>query len=55
MDLKGIWHEDWIQLAQSTVAGSCEFGNEPLGSVQWDGLHVHLSISFSRLLRGVTY
>jgi hypothetical protein len=55
MDLRGIWPEDWIQLAQSSVAGCCEFCNEPWGSVQWDGLPDHLSISFSPLLRGVSY
>ena len=25
---------DWIELAQGQVAGTCESGNEPLGSVK---------------------
>jgi hypothetical protein len=50
MDLKEIWCEDSIRLAQGSVAGCYEFGDEPCGSLEGD-----LSISFIALLHGVSY
>ena len=36
MDLQevGCWDMDWIRLAQDRVVGTCECGNEPLGSIK---------------------
>jgi hypothetical protein len=34
MDLEEGWGMDWIELAQGQVAGSCECGNEPSGSIK---------------------
>jgi hypothetical protein len=36
MDLREIGWErvDWIYLAQDPLAGSCEYGNETLGSIK---------------------
>ena len=36
MDLQemGCGGMDWIDLAQEAVAGTCECGNEPLGSIK---------------------
>jgi hypothetical protein len=36
MDVRGIvrGYMDWILLAQDRLAGSCEHGNEPSGSIK---------------------